>query len=774
VKAAVNSRLLDCSDAHSLSNASDKDRIGKCFTWIKADTTFEGLLHAIKEYPKRVFIGDIAEKVSKVRASPTKYIAYIQIRKIAGSTLAEPWFDFSLPLNKDLLAIIGNKGSGKSALADALGLLGDTRQSEHFSFLNPQKFRDPRNNKASHFDCVLTWESGKQISRRLDVDPAINSVETIKYLPQNYIETLCNEIQAGGDGQFDLELREIIFSHVGQTDRLGHATLDNLLHYLTSETQATIRVLTERIHELNDRIVRLEEQATESFRAQLEAQLTAKREDLAVHEKSKLQAVPEPTQSAELKKVAAEIRSEIGNSKDTLNRLKTDLSKLIVEKGTASRRIAVLDKAITKLDNFHLQWEELKRSLTSDLLELNEDPPILFEQIAQLTINRGTLTDLRKKIVTRLNGIDTSLNPAIAGTPATEEAALEAKIAQLQDSLDEPNRRYVSYQNALEEWTKKRAAIQGDANTFQSISWLEQRIAQLANVPAQIQSLQDQRLAVSRSIYKEIKRLAESYRRLYQPVQDFIERQKVSAGSIPLTFEVSIVQEGFGTTFLEKVNRLVKGTFSGLEESNNLLRQMLQAVEFDNEESVMAFIEDVNACLHFDRRPSVQGQPAVQVKDQIRKGESPVSVYEYIYSLSYLTPRYTLHYGGREINQLSPGERGLLLLVFYLLIDNDDIPLVIDQPEENLDNQTIYEVLVRCLTDAKRRRQVVIVTHNPNLAVVCDAEQVIHARRDSETNSVHYETGAIENPTMNKHVINVLEGTRPAFDNRDSKYFVGR
>ena len=109
--------------------------------------------------------------------------------------------------------------------------------------------------------------------------------------------------------------------------------------------------------------------------------------------------------------------------------------------------------------------------------------------------------------------------------------------------------------------------------------------------------------------------------------------------------------------------------------------------------------------------------------------------------------------------------------VFYLLIDKDDIPLVIDQPEENLDNQTIYEVLVRCLSDAKRRRQVIVVTHNPNLAVVCDAEQVIYAQRDTALNSIMYEAGAIENPTMNKHVIDVLEGTRPAFENRDSKYF---
>jgi predicted ATPase len=249
-----------------------------------------------------------------------------------------------------------------------------------------------------------------------------------------------------------------------------------------------------------------------------------------------------------------------------------------------------------------------------------------------------------------------------------------------------------------------------------------------------------------------------------------VEHHKIASEIIPLSFQVSIVEEGFANTFLEKINRQVRGTFSGLEESSTLIRKRLQAVDFDNEDSVIAFISGVDTSLHVDKRPGL-GEPKVRVKDQLRKGETPLSVYDYLYSLSFLTPRYTLRYGGHEIHQLSPGERGLLLLVFYLLIDNERIPLVIDQPEENLDNQTIYQVLVHCLGVAKHHRQVIIVTHNPNLAVVCDAEQVIHAQRDTTLNEIRYEAGAIENLKINRHVIDVLEGTRPAFKNRDSKYF---
>jgi DNA repair ATPase RecN len=67
-------------------------------------------------------------------------------------------------------------------------------------------------------------------------------------------------------------------------------------------------------------------------------------------------------------------------------------------------------------------------------------------------------------------------------------------------------------------------------------------------------------------------------------------------------------------------------------------------------------------------------------------------------------------------------------------------------------------------------RQVIIVTHNPNLAVVCDADQIIHAEMDKKTNRIKYTYGSLESASMNKKVSDVLEGTLPAFDIRNSKY----
>lgn len=129
---------------------------------------------------------------------------------------------------------------------------------------------------------------------------------------------------------------------------------------------------------------------------------------------------------------------------------------------------------------------------------------------------------------------------------------------------------------------------------------------------------------------------------------------------------------------------------------------------------------------------------------------------------------------GKTLDKLSPGERGALLLIFYLLLDLRDIPLVIDQPEDNLDNQSVAKVLVPFIQAAKNRRQIILVTHNPNLAVVADSDQIIHVKIDKENDQlVEVEAGGIEDDTINQSIVTILEGTMLSFKKRELKYIEG-
>jgi hypothetical protein len=132
----VNDRLLDCSDAHWFSDSSDKDRLGNCFSWVKADPTFQGLRQVLKEPNDRIFVGDIPPSLVQVNNNSTKYIKNIRIEKKPDSTFDEIWFDNDIPFNTNMVAIIGNKGKGKSALTDILGLLCNTKQHGDFTFLS--------------------------------------------------------------------------------------------------------------------------------------------------------------------------------------------------------------------------------------------------------------------------------------------------------------------------------------------------------------------------------------------------------------------------------------------------------------------------------------------------------------------------------------------------------------------------------------------------------------------------------------------------------------
>ncbi|HTA73482.1 MAG TPA: hypothetical protein VK733_04370, partial [Gemmatimonadaceae bacterium] len=151
----VNPRLFDASDAHYFADSPEHNRLGQSNCWIKADLTFQGLRRAIQRFDDRVFVGSTPPKLDRIRQHNTKYIRRIEIHRTPKATTPEQWFDCHLDLSPDLVAIIGNQGSGKSALTDVIALSGDT-DVDDFSFLTPEKFRDPKQRRASQFIAALT------------------------------------------------------------------------------------------------------------------------------------------------------------------------------------------------------------------------------------------------------------------------------------------------------------------------------------------------------------------------------------------------------------------------------------------------------------------------------------------------------------------------------------------------------------------------------------------------------------------------------------------
>jgi ABC-type multidrug transport system ATPase subunit len=214
----------------------------------------------------------------------------------------------------------------------------------------------------------------------------------------------------------------------------------------------------------------------------------------------------------------------------------------------------------------------------------------------------------------------------------------------------------------------------------------------------------------------------------------------------------------------------VQGSFCGKESGEKRLNEIFEDCDFNYVDQAIVFAEKIQESLENDLRS--KSKPPVSVTSQLKKHATSQKLYDYLWGFDYLLPEYSLTLDGKDLSQLSPGERGALLLVFYLLVDKSNKPIIVDQPEENLDNQTVYHLLIPVIKAVKKRRQIIMVTHNPNIAVVCDAEQIIYSSIDrSDKNRIIYKSGSIEDLETNRHILDVLEGTRPAFDNRDAKYY---
>jgi ABC-type cobalamin/Fe3+-siderophores transport system ATPase subunit len=175
-----------------------------------------------------------------------------------------------------------------------------------------------------------------------------------------------------------------------------------------------------------------------------------------------------------------------------------------------------------------------------------------------------------------------------------------------------------------------------------------------------------------------------------------------------------------------------------------------------------AFIEE-----HAERirahAPSSPDEPAY------RQWQADVS--RWLHDASHVTLTYGIEFDGAPLNQLSPGTRGIVLLLLYLALDiDDDRPLIIDQPEENLDPQSVFAELVPLFKEVKRRRQIIMVTHNANLVVNGDADQVIVAacgpHRNGHLPELQYASGSLENEAIRNRVCEILEGGSEAFQER--------
>lgn len=177
------------------------------------------------------------------------------------------------------------------------------------------------------------------------------------------------------------------------------------------------------------------------------------------------------------------------------------------------------------------------------------------------------------------------------------------------------------------------------------------------------------------------------------------------------------------------------------------------------------------------------------IKDEIILKKQFHQVLTDLFSNNYYTISYDVTYDNDSFEKMSEGKKAFIVLRLLLDFDDSVCPIIIDQPEDDLDNRAIYDQLVKYLKEQKKERQIILATHNPNVVVGADAELVIVANQNGidspnqDNLQFEYYGNSIEDTFENRecstvllskgireHICEILEGGTAAFQIREKKY----
>lgn len=747
-----NGKLMPCfhgSDAHKFEDIFEPNMMRYCY--IKSEISFEGLKQTLTDPEDRVFIGEKPPILRKIERNPEKFIESIKLSK--ENNADSTWFqEDEIKLNPQLNVIIGNKGAGKTALADIIGLCANSNRYKDFVFLN--KFKNTKQSKETFAE--LIYLNGIKTSIKKLSDPIEEKSETVKYLPQSYFESITNEIEKVED--FRLELEKVIFQYLSEQEKEDASSFSEYKKSIGKIEKMKIIGLQEELSIVNKEIIELEDRSTPERIKQIKADYDEIRAILEAHIKVKPNKI----------KKSIETNSPLQKYENRLKRLKT-----IREEVSSALKETRINRR--KLEEFKFEFEKRMEAI-ENFIELNEN---LFNELDydlnfQFTYEDELLEEKLIELDTKIKSYEQCLSKSskgdflIGNTLSGKIIFCEEKIEELTSKESETIQSIKKNENEYEIWKEKEKSLLGDVKDPKegSKNYLEKELKYITGkLIDDLEELESTRLGISKKIMINKQIILEKFENTTNSLQSALEENEERSIMIVNEF---VLSPNFKREFLNNINQsrvsLFRGSFEGEENLEKIIDDYLE--KDSNFLNIEMFLNNLLYSLKYVEKNEKKQNTNLQNIIYDRQ-----NLYDYIFGLKYISNEFDLRLGEKKLEQLSPGERGAVLLIFYLLLDKDTSPLLIDQPEDNLDNQSVADILVPYIKKAKNRRQVIMVTHNPNLAVVSDAELVIYVNLDKEKdNRFSYISGGIENPNINKKIQDILEGTPKAFRTRDKKY----
>ena len=622
-------------------------------TWIKADPTFEGLRQITFEPTARVRV----QEHNPGAAYTKPFFSVISVAQELSPFPGNPNYEnprfgmhVGLPLNSDLVCMIGGRGTGKSCLVDYMGQAFGPSSKKPTYALN-QEF-------------AVTFNKDSQSTTNHHAKEGAE-------LPFVYISQ--NEVKS-----------KIITGTVGDEIKqmLGVQGLS-----FDSEVAAKIREMQDSVAKLKNWFEQTDEKGAVIYdRLRIEEQIA--------RFTSLLESITTDQNKEKLERFTANI-SQISGAEDRIRKLGLLKDELDIYKAAFDAKASVIDQTIPNLDISKQSdaIERVTKSAASQItngqtqnVQIRADFAQVYSgDLSGLLQNAGAYRASIEKLRADLGLIavkQQELDSAIAKR-TTISTLIDSELKRQRDEIDQ---RWLSVQQGQPDWTTEQ-----------------------------------------RDLMKRI----------------LADRQITLAGSIIFDSTVFFAQ-------LKDVLNL-----RSFRATNELTidDRVRQAFKIPDADSFLTFMRDE---LH-----------TIETEDYV-SGDLAGLFYDVTKRSKFLRVEPVISYGGRPLERLSVGQKGTVYLCLKLATQAFTQPLIFDQPEDDLDNEFIIEELVDIFRGIKQFRQVILVSHNANLVVNADADQVIVAKNDAGV--LRYTSGSLEDPVTNQAVRRILEGGDAAFLKRELRY----
>lgn len=734
---------LHGSDTHHPDTIGNPEYDRYC--WVKGAPAFDTLKQACIDPEYRAFVG----QEPPFGALPSKTISQISIENADWAKTN------TVPLNAGLVAVIGARGSGKTALADMIATACDAVPLNIWEEENAQtpSFIGRAKSLLTGVSAKLTWANNDVDQRALDGSQSSASAAYPKarYLSQQFVEDLCSS--AGMSDGLVKEIERVVFQAHSQQ------TTDDALNFTQLRTNKTFLYQQARnqeeqaITDLSGRIA--EEIENESKVAQMSVDTVQRKDDIKklTEDRGMLKLTATPEQVARHSSLAQAVEKK-----------KTQINAF--RKQRRMFEALQVNVASTRSNTA----PELLRKAKDEFLEsgLNDDQWSAFLLIFSGTVDDDLSGYIRwaDQEIAKLQGAEIvnkdksqTLIAANVDLDTLTFHLLNAELDRLSGFISTDQKIRQSYKVLTDKIAQETAALE----------IIEKRLTQARGAADRRKTLQGDRLDCYGRIFNAIVSEQKSLEDLYQPL---LTKLAATDGTLSkLRFSVSrIVDVEKWGEFGEKnlFDRRKDGATKGVGSLTQLVRNTLVPAwqtgsETEVQAAMTAFME-VHLLYLLSHAPYSKAE-----QTDFRNWLNRFA--RWLFATDHITIRYEINYDGVDIRKLSPGTRGIVLLLLYLALDDqDDSPLIIDQPEENLDPKSVNDELVPLFIAAKTRRQVIIVTHNANLVVNTDADQIIIAEAGPHPAGglppITYKGGGLEKRSIREEVCKILEGGEPAFRER--------